>query len=129
MSPASITDQRELSTTIRKPRDLGLGGDEVQEGRHRLFRLEQVCVHVDVEEVGTAAHLIQRDVERALEVAGLDQPPEERGAGDVRPLADHREVGVLEDREGLEPAEAGDALSLRDGSRGQPPAVAAMALT
>ena len=38
--------------------------------------------------------LLERDVERALEVGSLDQPPEARRAGDVRPLADHREIGI-----------------------------------
>ena len=48
----------------RQPRDLGLGGDHVQEGRHRLARVEQVGVHVHVEQVRAAAHLLERDVDR-----------------------------------------------------------------
>ena len=54
--------------------------------------VEQVGVHVHVEEVRAAAHLLERDVERVLEVAALDQPAEARRAGDVRALADHHEV-------------------------------------
>ncbi len=47
----------------REPRDLRLGGEEVEEGRHRALAVEQVGVHVHVEEVGAAAHLLERDVE------------------------------------------------------------------
>src|SRR5256885_5069033 len=54
--------------------DLGLGRDQVQERGHRLHAVEQVGVHVHVEQVGAAAHLLQRDVDRLLEGAALDQP-------------------------------------------------------
>ena len=58
----------------RDPRDLGLGRDHVQEGRHRLLRVEQVGVHVHVEQVGAASDLLQRDLDGARVVVGLDQP-------------------------------------------------------
>ncbi len=48
--------------------DLGLGGDQVQERGHRLLAVEQVGVHVHVEQVGAAAHLLQGDVDRGLVV-------------------------------------------------------------
>ena len=67
--------------------------------------VEQVGVHVHVEQVRAAAHLLERDVDRALVVVGLDQPAEARRAGDVRPLADHHEAGVRADLERLEAAE------------------------
>ncbi len=89
----------------RQPRDLRLGGDEVEERRHRLLAVEQVGVHVHVEQVRAAAHLLERDVDGLLEVASLDQPAEARRAGDVRALADHHEVRVRGDRERLEAAE------------------------
>ena len=38
-----------------------------------------------------------RDVDGALEVVGLDQPPELRRPGDVRPLADDDESGIRPD--------------------------------
>ena len=90
----------------RQPRDLRLGRDVVEERRHRLLALEQVGVHVHVEDVRAAAHLLERDVDGAGEVAGLDEPPEARRAGDVRALADHHEARVRPDLERLEPAEA-----------------------
>ncbi len=42
----------------RQPGRLRLGRDQVEEPRHRLLRIEQVGVHVHVEEVRSAAHLL-----------------------------------------------------------------------
>ena len=70
------------------------------------FGVEQVGVHVHVEQVGAATHLLQRDVDRALEVAGLDQPAELRRASDVRPLTHHDEPRVRAYDERLETREA-----------------------
>ena len=63
----------------RQPRDVRLGRDEVQERRHRLLAVEQVGVHVHVEEVRAAAHLLERDVDRA---AGSRRP--RSGGGSAR---------------------------------------------
>ena len=49
-------------------RDLGLGGDQVQERGHALLGVEHALVHVDVDDVGAAAHLIERDLEGGLVV-------------------------------------------------------------
>ena len=49
----------------RDARDLGLGRDQVQEPGHHLLGVEHALVHVDVEDVGAAAHLIERDLDRA----------------------------------------------------------------
>ena len=46
----------------RQARDLGLGRDVVQELGHRALGVEHALVHVDVEDVGAAAHLIERDL-------------------------------------------------------------------
>ena len=48
----------------RQPRDLGLGCEQVEEARHRRCAVEQVGVHVHVEQVGATAHLVERDVDR-----------------------------------------------------------------
>ena len=53
----------------RDSRDFRLGREQVEERRHRLLPVEQVGVHVDVEDVGAAAHLLERDVDRTLVVA------------------------------------------------------------
>ena len=96
------------------PGDLGLGRDQVEERGHRPFAVEQVGVHVHVEQVGAAAHLLERDVHRALVVVGLDQPAEPGGAGDVGPLTDHDEAGVGSDLERLQAAEPGPLRWDRD---------------
>ena len=107
----------------RDARDLGLGRDEVEERRHRLLAVEQVGVHVHVEEVRAAAHLLERDVERLLHRAALDEAAEAGRAGDVRPLADEREVrdGVVAQLERLHAAEARRAA--RRGNRARRDAV------
>ena len=104
----------------RQARRFRLGGEEVEERRHRLLRVEQVGVHVDVEQVRAATHLLERDVDRALEVVRLDQPPELRRAGHVRPLADDDEPGVGTDDERLETREARQARALGHPPRRKP---------
>ena len=56
--------------------DVGLGGEQVQEPRHRLLAVDQAGVHVDVEDVGAALDLLAGDGEGGLVVALLDQPGE-----------------------------------------------------
>ncbi len=101
--------------------DVRLRREQVEERGHRLLRIEQVGVHVDVEDVRAPAHLLERDLHRLLEFAGLDQAPEPCGSGHVRALADHHEGGVLEDPERLEPAQPRHGLALRDTSWGLSP--------
>ena len=101
----------------RDARDLGLGRHEVEEARHRVLGVEQVGVHVDVEQVGATAHLLDRHLERGDVVVGLDQPAELGRAGDVGALANHHEARVRRDRDRLEPGEAGDVGVGRDDAR------------
>ena len=89
----------------RQARDFRLGGDEVEEMRHRLLGVEQAFVHVDVDQVRAAAHLIERHVDGLAELAVLDQPLKFLRAGDVGALADHLEVAVGADRQHFEPGE------------------------
>ena len=91
--------------------DLRLRRDEVEEPGHRLRAVDQVRVHVHVDQVGAVLHLIARDVDRCLEVAGLDQAGEPLGAGDVGPFADHHEAGLGRDPEGLEAREGREAFA------------------
>ena len=76
----------------RHARDVRLGGDEVEEGRHGLLGIEHALVHVDVEHVGAVLDLLARDLERRGVIIGLDQLAEARGPGDVGPLAHHDEI-------------------------------------
>ena len=48
----------------RHARDLGLGRDVVEERGHRLLGVEHALVHVDVDDVGAAADLLDRDLHR-----------------------------------------------------------------
>ncbi len=103
----------------RDPGHLGLGRDQVQEGRHRLLGVQQVGVHVDVQQVRAAADLLQRHVDRGLVVVALDQPAELGRPGHVGPLTDHHEAGVGADLERLQAGEARGVIGRYDGPRRQ----------
>jgi hypothetical protein len=60
----------------RDPGHLRLGRDEVEEPGHRPLAVEQVGIHVDVQQVGAAAHLLHGHLGRGLVVLGLDEPAE-----------------------------------------------------
>ena len=104
-SPASSTDHFELSIMIGSREDFRLGRDQVEEVRHRLLRVEQPLVHVDVDQVRAAAHLLERHVDRLAELAVLDEPLKFLRAGHVRALADHLEVAVAAHGEHFEAGE------------------------
>ena len=48
----------------RHPRDVRLGGDQVEEADHRLLGVEHRLVHVDVDDLRAVVHLLAGDVER-----------------------------------------------------------------
>jgi len=93
-------------------RDLGLGGDEVQEMGHAGLGVEQAFVHVDVEQVGPRADLVQRDRERRFVVVGLDEPAKERRTADVGALADQLKIRIGVQGDGFEAAEVGERVGL-----------------
>ena len=62
----------------RHARDLGLGGDVVEERGHRLLGVEHALVHVHVDHVGAASDLVHRDAHGLGVVLGLDQTGELR---------------------------------------------------
>ena len=41
-------------------RDIGFGGDEIEERHHRFFGVEQALVHVDVDDLGAVLDLVAR---------------------------------------------------------------------
>ncbi len=86
----------------RHARDVGLGGDQIQEADHRRLRIEHRLVHVDVDDLRAARDLLARDLDRAREVAGQDEPRERARAGDVRALADVDEQRIVADQQRLE---------------------------
>ena len=93
----------------RHARDVGLGGDEVQELDHRLLRIEQAFVHVDVDDLRAHRDLIARDIERGGKIAVLDQFAEFGRARDIGALADIDERNLVVEHERLEPGEAQQA--------------------
>ena len=103
----------------RDARDLRLGGDVVQEVGHRPLGVEHAFVHVDVDQVRAAAHLIERHLRRAGVVARPDQPREPRRAGDVGPLADHLKIRVRPDGQRFQAGELAEMRRGRRGSRGR----------
>ena len=94
LSPASITDHFEESIITGTRAMSGSAGDQVEEAHHRGLRVEHALVHVDVDDLRAARHLLARDVQRRRVVAGLDQLAELGGAGDVGALADVDEQAV-----------------------------------
>ena len=115
-NPASSAEKRELSTMIGRRAASGSVARRLRNVVIACLCVEQVGVHVHVEQVRAATHLLERDVDRALKVVRLDQSPELRRAGHVRPLSDDDEPGVGPDDERLEAREARQARAL-----GHPP--------
>ncbi len=112
-SPASITSHFDEFDHHRHLGDVGLGGDEVEEGGHRLDGVEQPLVHVDVDDLGAVLDLIEGDREGRGIVAGGDQLAEAGRAGDVGPLADVDEGDLRGEREGFEAREPHQRLHVR----------------
>ena len=94
----------------RQPRDFRLGGDVVQELGHRPLRIQHPFVHVHVDQVRAAAHLIERHARRVPVTAGPNEPRESRRAGDVGPLADHLEVRIGANGQRFETGELSETL-------------------
>ena len=109
----------------RHARDVGLGGDQVQELHHRRLRVEHRLVHVDVDDLRAVRDLLARDLDRAGVVAGEDQLRERARAGDVGALADVDEQRVVADVERLEAGEAHDSGAPGRRVHGRAQAVAA----
>ena len=95
----------------RDARDVRLGADVIQEVGHGALGIEHALVHVDVDQVGAAAHLIESDRCGFSVVAGTNQPRELRRAGDIGALADHLEVAVGANREDFEAGELRKAFA------------------
>ena len=85
--------------------DVRLGGNQVEVLDHRLLRVDQPLVHVDVDDLSAILDLVARHDQRFGIVAGGDQLPELGRAGDVGALADIDERNVLGEREGFQTRE------------------------
>ncbi len=98
----------------RHARDVGLGRDQVEEGRHRLLGIEQALVHVDVDDLRAVLHLVAGDGQRRCVVARGDELAELGRAGDVGALAHVDERDFRREREGLETGQAQQPRHLRN---------------
>ena len=102
----------------RHARDVRLGGDEVEEGHHRLLAVEQALVHVDVDDRRARLDLLLRDRQRRRIVAVGDELAELRRARDVGALADVDEAHLRPVGEGLEARQPHARLDHRHHARG-----------
>lgn len=90
----------------RHARDVGLGGDQVEEGDHGRLRVQHAFVHVDVDHLGAGFHLLLGDLESFRVVFLADQPGELGRTGDVGALADVDEQRAAVDGERLQAGQA-----------------------
>ena len=90
----------------RHPRDVGLGGNQIQEARHRGHRIEHRLVHVDVDDLRAVFDLLARHLQRLIKLLGQDQPGEGLRAGHIGALADIHEERRFVDIEGLKARQA-----------------------
>ena len=107
-------DHRELRAVDhdRQPGDVGLGGDQVEEGGHGRFGIEHPLVHVDIEDIRATGHLVVGNIESGLEISFLDQARELARAGNIGAFADHDQVGFRPDRQRLDTAVPRQRLGL-----------------
>ena len=57
----------------RNARDIRFGGNDIQESRHRGFRIEHALIHVDVDDLSSVFDLVARDGNGLFVLAGEDQ--------------------------------------------------------
>ena len=101
----------------RHARDVGFGGDQLEEAVHRRQPVEHCLVHVDVDHLGAVLDLVPRNRQRVVVAAFEDHPREDTRTGDVGPLADVHEQRLRPDVEGFEAGQAQLFLDRRQGAR------------
>ena len=72
-------------------RDLRFAADQVEKARHGRLRIDHSFVHVDVEKVRSALHLLTRHGERVVEIVCQNQFRKFGRSCDVGALADDSE--------------------------------------
>ena len=82
--------------------DVRLGGHQVQQVRHDRLAVDQPVVDVHVDDVGPVFDLLPGDAKGLLEVPVADQARKPPRAGDVGPLADHREAALGREHQRLQ---------------------------
>ena len=67
--------------------DIRLGGNEIQEGRHLLARIEQAVVHVDINDLRPVFHLFPGNGEGFFVILLFNEAEELTRPCDIAPLA------------------------------------------
>ena len=70
----------------RHPRDIGLGGNQLEKGGHRVMRVEQAFVHVDIDHLRAILDLLAGDLDRGFIIVVEDQFLEAGRAGNIGAL-------------------------------------------
>ncbi|MND65278.1 hypothetical protein D3C80_566420 [compost metagenome] len=80
----------------RHPGDIRLTGDQVEKTHHRRFRVEHPLIHVDVDNLGAAFHLLASNRQRFAVFLFFDQPLKACRAGHVGTLThvDEQRFGI-----------------------------------
>ena len=97
--------------------NIGFRSDVVQKRGHRLLGIEHGFVHVDVDDLRAAFHLLLGDGQAFLELAAQNQLGEFGRAGHVGTLANVDEIGFRANHQRFQAAEARIAFDLRRHAR------------
>src|SRR5437867_2037742 len=87
-------------------RDVRLDRNQIQESRHCGFRIQKPFIHIDVDDLRAAFHLVARDTERFLILSGENEFRELRRARDIRAFADIDETQVGPEGQWLQTAQS-----------------------
>ena len=96
-----------------------LAGNQVKETHHRRFRVEHPLVHVDIDNLRAAFHLLTRNVQRFAVLLFFNQPLKFRRAGDVSSFTDVNEQAIVADIQRLQAGEAAGHRNFRQLTRRQ----------
>ena len=77
--------------------DIRLTGDQVEETRHRRFGVEHPLIHIDIDNLRAAFHLLARHIQRFVIFFFFNQAFEFRRAGNVGAFADVHKQAVIAD--------------------------------
>src|SRR5262249_31061144 len=87
-------------------RDLRFAADQVQEADHRCFRVDHRFVHVYIEKVRAALHLLTGDRQGPVEITRENQFRKLRRSSDIGALADDRKAEIRRYVQWFKPGES-----------------------